>query len=88
MQRRREEEERARRPPTPPPAEEAADITESHIHDSAARSAVVSAGILSIYYHTLYIFINILLTCPITQNQSGPDHTKPVSIGEWCAQRQ
>lgn len=41
MQRRREEEERARRPPTPPPAEEAADITESHIHDSAARSALV-----------------------------------------------
>uniref|UniRef100_A0A674N7U2 Spectrin beta chain n=1 Tax=Takifugu rubripes TaxID=31033 RepID=A0A674N7U2_TAKRU len=35
MQRRREEEERARRPPTPPPAEEAADITESHVHDSA-----------------------------------------------------
>uniref|UniRef100_H2V0K0 Spectrin beta chain n=1 Tax=Takifugu rubripes TaxID=31033 RepID=H2V0K0_TAKRU len=34
MQRRREEEERARRPPTPPPAEEAADITESHVHDS------------------------------------------------------
>lgn len=39
MQRRREEEERARRPPTPPPAEEAVDMTESHIHDSAARLA-------------------------------------------------
>ncbi|XP_056909732.1 spectrin family protein isoform X3 [Takifugu flavidus] len=40
MQRRREEEERARRPPTPPPAEEAADITESHVHDSAARTSL------------------------------------------------
>ncbi|XP_035483047.2 spectrin family protein isoform X3 [Scophthalmus maximus] len=41
MQRRREEEERARRPPTPPPAEEVAQSeTESHVHDSAARTSL------------------------------------------------
>lgn len=28
------------------------------------------------------------LTCPISQNQSGPDHTKPVRFSEWCAQWQ
>ncbi|XP_061595322.1 spectrin beta chain, non-erythrocytic 1-like isoform X2 [Cololabis saira] len=41
MQRRREEEERARRPPTPPPVEEVAPSeTESHVHDSAARTSL------------------------------------------------
>ncbi|XP_065818837.1 spectrin family protein isoform X1 [Labrus bergylta] len=41
IQRRREEEERARRPPTPPPAEEVAQTeTESHVHDSAARTSL------------------------------------------------
>uniref|UniRef100_A0A671YL88 Spectrin beta chain n=1 Tax=Sparus aurata TaxID=8175 RepID=A0A671YL88_SPAAU len=54
MQRRREEEERARRPPTPPPAEVAQSETESHVHDSAARSwqnvyCVLRKGSLGFY---------------------------------------
>ncbi|KAE8288242.1 Spectrin beta chain, non-erythrocytic 1 Beta-II spectrin Embryonic liver fodrin Fodrin beta chain [Larimichthys crocea] len=41
IQRRLEEEERARRPPTPPPAEEVVQSeTESHAHDSAARTSL------------------------------------------------
>uniref|UniRef100_A0A8C3AR30 Spectrin beta chain n=1 Tax=Cyclopterus lumpus TaxID=8103 RepID=A0A8C3AR30_CYCLU len=54
IQKRREEEERARRPPTPPPAEVAQSETESHVHDSAARSwqnvyCVLRKGSLGFY---------------------------------------